>query len=171
MFWMGQDLMEKMDEYHSLARSWETLMTWCGPKSISDKCLCLKGLHNHFSYFKVFIYILSLYVFKILTRPLIITMETLNFDLCRTFLINKYYCLTKDASDENGFKIPTQMVLELRRFSLGPVQIALQNSVATCRSLSRLSLILVYSTYILCTCSNMCTALVLLAASGTSDTL
>ena len=35
------------------------------------------------------------------------------FNLCRTFLINKHYCVIKDASDVSGFKIPTKMVLEL----------------------------------------------------------
>ena len=38
---------------------------------------------------------------------------TSNFDLCRTFLVNKHYCVMNDVSDANGFKILTKIVLSL----------------------------------------------------------
>ena len=62
--------------------------------------------------FKGLFTFLSLYFSKIVTNLLKIT-ENSNFDLCGTFLVNKHYCVVKDASDARGFKIPAEMVLEL----------------------------------------------------------
>ena len=33
--------------------------------------------------------------------------------ICRTFMVNKHYCVAKDVLDTSGFKITTPMVLEL----------------------------------------------------------
>ena len=56
---------------------------------------------------------LRFYFSKIMTHPLKNNNRHSKFDLRRMFLVNNHYWIVKVELDADGFKIPTQVVLEL----------------------------------------------------------